>query len=59
MEYFIGLDAHSKTSTFVVIDQKGKETHRLQVNTTEFNLLRVVRSIPGPKALIFEECLFR
>ena len=41
MEYFIGLDAHSKTCTFVVIDQKGKETHRLQVNTTEFNLLRV------------------
>lgn len=56
MNYFIGCDAHSKSSTFVVVDQNGKETHRCQIPTTEFALLRFVRSIPSPKSLTFEEC---
>ena len=35
MDYFIGLDAHSTTSTFAVVDGKGKCVLRDTVKTTE------------------------
>lgn len=55
MKHYIGLDAHSKTSTFVVLDTKGQEVTKVQVETTEKNLISVIRSIQGTKKLVFEE----
>ena len=55
MKYFIGLDAHSKTSTFAVVDETGKCTHRQTVDTTEKNLAYVINQINGERHLTFEE----
>jgi len=55
MRNYIGLDAHSATSTFVVVNKEGIELDRRQVMTTEKNLLSYVRSIKGEKSLTFEE----
>ncbi len=44
MEYFIGMDAHIKTSTFVVLDKEGQVLHRYRVNTTEREVLGFVRA---------------
>ena len=54
--YYIGLDAHSKTSSFVVLDTQGQELSRAKVETTEKNLLSVVRSLKDkPGKLVLEE----
>ena len=55
MATYIGLDGHSKTSTFVSVSQKGKILTQAQVVTCERELLGFVRSQKGPKKLIFEE----
>lgn len=55
MKYFIGLDAHSKTSTFAVVDENGQCTHRQTVDTTEKNLAYVINQINGERHLTFEE----
>ena len=55
MKHFIGVDAHSKTSTFVSVDGKGRQTMVRIVKTSESELLKVVRSLSGKKALVFEE----
>ena len=52
---FIGMDAHSKTCFFVVLNKQGKTVHKQRINTGEKNILEFVRSIKGPKSLVFEE----
>ena len=56
MYYYIGLDAHSQTSTGVVVDERGEIKLRKTFNTTESNLIEFVSKIPGKKSLTFEEC---
>ena len=55
MKYFIGLDAHSSTSTFAVVDQNGQCTMRNTVKTSEQNLSAVINQIHGERYLTFEE----
>jgi transposase len=55
MKNYIGLDAHSKTCTFVVVDGKGRQTAVQRVKTGEAEVLRFVRSVKGTKSLTFEE----
>src|ERR1700722_3500695 len=55
MNYYIGIDAHCKTTSAVVIDEKDKIIDRQKFATTEANLLTFVRSIKGKKYLTFEE----
>jgi transposase len=55
--YHIGLDAHSKNSTFAVMDHRGKVLRRAEVGTNETELLDFVRSWRGSKALVFEETM--
>lgn len=56
MMNYIGLDAHSKTCTFAILDREGQLLDKRKVETSEKNLLEVVRSIKGKKKLVFEEC---
>ena len=53
--YYIGMDAHSKTCTFAVMNRRGKVVKKASVETTEAELLKLVSSVKGPKALVFEE----
>jgi transposase len=55
MKNYIGMDVHSKTCTFVVVNAQGKEVASQRVQTTESQILKFVRSIKGTKALTFEE----
>ena len=55
MTLYIGLDGHSKTSTFVVINGHGKVVKTQQVITCERDLLAFLRGLSGTKKLIFEE----
>lgn len=55
MTLYIGLDGHSKTSTFAVINGHGKLVSTQQVVTCERELLGLIRSLSGTKKLIFEE----
>jgi hypothetical protein len=55
MTNYIGLDAHSKTCTAVVIDGYGKFKQKQQFNTSEKNLLEFIRQIKGPRNLALEE----
>lgn len=52
---FIGLDAHSKTCTFAIVDKNGTLTDRRTIDTSEKNILSVIHSITGKKKLTFEE----
>lgn len=52
---FIGMDAHSRTCTFVVLGKSGKVLRRAKVQTKENELLGFVRSVKGHKKLTFEE----
>lgn len=54
-KYHIGMDAHSKSSTFAVMDSRGRVLQRANVSTNETELLGFVRSLRGTKALTFEE----
>lgn len=53
--HFIGLDAHSRNCFFVVMSSDGRVLKRIKVQTSEVNILEVVRSVKGPKALATEE----
>ena len=55
MKYFIGLDAHSSTSTFAVLNETGDCILRKTVDTSEKNLWNVIESINGERILTFEE----
>ncbi len=52
---FIGLDAHSKTCFFVVLNKSGKVVRKERVKTTEADILGFVLSVKGKKKLVFEE----
>ena len=56
MEHYIGMDAHSKTSMFVVVNAKGKETRTQRITTSETEVLKFIGSLKGKKHLTFEEC---
>ncbi|NOT79966.1 MAG: hypothetical protein HOP07_13305 [Bacteriovoracaceae bacterium] len=55
MKYFIGLDAHSSTSTFAVLNEIGECVLRKTVDTSEKNLWHVLESINGERILTLEE----
>jgi transposase len=52
---YIGMDAHSRTSTFVVLGKSGRVLRQARVKSTEKELLGFVRSVKGEKKLAFEE----
>lgn len=55
MKYYIGLDAHSATCTFAVVDKNGDCKLRKTVDTTEKNLHWVIDQIHGETELTLEE----
>jgi len=55
MEYDIGMDAHSKTSVFVVLNGKGQEVVTQRIITSETEIERFWDSLKGKKHLTFEE----
>lgn len=55
MKHYIGLDAHSATCTFVVINESGDITHRAIVKTSEGTLTGFLTTLPGEKILTVEE----
>jgi transposase len=55
MNHFIGLDGHKNSSTFVVINEKGKVKRKAVVPTEEKALLEFVKTIPGRRHLCIEE----
>ena len=55
MKHYIGLDAHSASCTFVVVDENGNVTHRAIVKTSEASLLGFLSTLPGEKILTYEE----
>ncbi len=52
---YIGLDAHSGSSFYVVKNRRGRIESQGSVATTEGALLQLIRSIRRPRKLIFEE----
>ncbi|MDX2244319.1 MAG: IS110 family transposase [Leptolyngbyaceae cyanobacterium bins.302] len=56
MVYYIGLDAHSRTCTGVVVDEKGEIKLRQTFPTSEEGLQGFMARVPGEKHLTFEEC---
>jgi transposase len=55
MKYYIGLDAHSTTSTFAVVDENGQCILRETVKTSEQSLVSVIKKINGERHMTFEE----
>ena len=55
MKKYIGLDAHSKTCTFVIINEFGKEIKTQEIQTSEPDLKSFIKSITGELHLTFEE----
>lgn len=56
MIQYIGLDAHSSSCTFSVMNKDGKEIDNTTIETNGRLLVNYLRSIPGKKELTFEEC---
>lgn len=55
MERFIGLDAHTQSCTFAVVDAKGKHLRTDVVETNGQALVEYVRVLPGRRHLCLEE----
>lgn len=55
MDNFIGLDAHSKTCTFVALSKDGEILKEGKFATNERNLIDLVSRMKGKTALMFEE----
>ena len=55
MKYYIGLDAHSTTSTFAVVDENGQCVLRETVKTSEQSLVHVISKINGERHMTLEE----
>jgi predicted NBD/HSP70 family sugar kinase len=53
MKYYIGLDAHSTTSTFAVVDEQGQCILRETVKTSEQSLGRVINQIHGERHMTY------
>ena len=56
MDHYIGLDAHMKSCTFVVLTAKGKHVLTQRVETNGRALCSFIRSVAGIKHLCLEEC---
>lgn len=56
MNKYIGLDAHSSTCSFCVMDERGKVLDTVKIVTNGRLLREYVRSVSGKKKLTFEEC---
>lgn len=56
MKKYIGMDAHSSICVFSVVDEKGTELDQTKIATNGQLLVEYIRSIKGPKKLVFEEC---
>jgi len=52
---FIGMDAHSRSCTFIVLGKNGRVLRRAKVKTQEDELLGFVRSVKGKKKMALEE----
>jgi transposase len=52
---YIGIDVHSRTCVFAVLDKRGRILERRQTETNEGEILSFVRSIKGRISLVFEE----
>ena len=52
---FVAFDVHAATTTFVVLNDEGKEISHGVSETTEENLTSVVRGLSGEIHLTFEE----
>jgi transposase len=55
MNQYIGLDGHSKSCTFVVVNEKGKVKRKAVLPTDPKQLLQFVKSIQGRRHLCIEE----
>lgn len=55
MTHYIGLDAHSKTCTAVVMNESGAIVQNAHFATTERHLLSFLKSVKAPRFLAFEE----
>jgi hypothetical protein len=55
MTHYIGLDAHSKTCTAVVMNSAGKLVSQAKFYTSERNLIDFMKSVKSPRKLAFEE----
>jgi transposase len=55
MNYFIGLDGHKNSCTFVVLNEKGKLKRKAVLPTEEKALVEFVKTIPGRRLLCIEE----
>jgi len=55
MVNYIGMDAHSETSTFVVLNGNGKVVKKEQILTTEEKIVGFIRGLKGRKELVVEE----
>lgn len=56
MTKYIGMDAHSSICVFSVVDETGVEIAQSTIATNGALLVDYIRSIPGTKWLVFEEC---
>lgn len=56
MKKYIGLDAHSSTCSFCVMDETGKILDIAKIVTNGRLLVDYIRSVPGKLELTFEEC---
>lgn len=54
--YYIGLDAHSSTCTFCVIDKNGIVIDLITIRTNGQLIVNYIRSLKSKKMLTFEEC---
>ena len=53
MKYYIGLDAHSSTSTFAVVDENGQCVLRETVKTSEQSLVHVINRTSSNRSVSF------
>lgn len=56
MSKYIGLDAHSSTCFFCVVNEAGETENTAKIVTNGRLIVEYVRSIAGRKQLVFEEC---
>lgn len=56
MKYYIGMDAHSSSCTFCVVDERGREVDHTTLATNGKLIVNYLRSLKGTKKLTFEEC---
>lgn len=56
MKHIIGIDVASEVSSVSVLNQSGRVVLETRLATSEQNLRQLVRSVRGPRQVVFEEC---